>query len=160
MQTHSRPCSLPNTSWPAWPCTAWHTHFVDNQSDNCTPSSNNYSGWKLHYLLKLTSAEWKIWNVLVREHSLVNHQVGQTAQARPTNDGHLRPLFSVGKKPVCRRFVLLILVPEGNRIAVTLFDECVENNACVKHDIGKQPVCWEVRWSRPSLPFMNVKYNT
>lgn len=75
--------------------------------------------------LELTSADWEIWNVLVREHSLVNHQVGQTAETRPANDGHLWPLFSVGKKPVCCLFVLLILVSESHKIAVTMFKECV-----------------------------------
>lgn len=87
--------------------------------------------------LELTSADWEIWNVLVREHSLVNHQVDQTAETRPANDGHLRPLFSVGKKPVCCLFVLLILVSESHTIAVTMFKECVwgGKNTHVKHSI-------------------------
>lgn len=34
MQTHSRPCSFPNTSLPAWPGTAEHTHHVYVQFSN------------------------------------------------------------------------------------------------------------------------------
>lgn len=91
--------------------------------------------------LELTSADWKIWNVLVREHSLVNHQVGQTAKTRPANDGHLRPLFSVGKEPVGCLFVLLILVSESNKIAVMTFKECAlgkkKTHTKVKHNLNK-----------------------
>lgn len=70
-------------------------------------------------MIKLTSADWKVWNVLVRERSLVNHQVGQAAETRPADDGHLRPLLSVREKPVCRLLVLLIFVSESKKITTT-----------------------------------------
>lgn len=74
-------------------------------------------------VIKLTSADWKVWNVFVREHSLVNHQVGQAAKTRPADDSHLRPLLSVCEKPVCCLLVLLIFISESNEITMTTFRE-------------------------------------
>lgn len=122
MQTHSRPCSLPNTSWPAWPCTAKHIRFVYEPFGRLQSQQLEYK--KKSDFLELTSADWKIRNVLVRERRPVSHQVGQTAKTRPANDGHLRPLFSVGKEPVGCLFVLLILVSGRDKIAAMRFKEC------------------------------------
>lgn len=63
---------------------------------------------------QLTSANGKMWNIFIREHSLVTQQVSQTPQAWTTDDGHFRTLLRLGQQPVCCLLILVINVSESN----------------------------------------------
>lgn len=106
MQTHGFPLSVPNTSCPAWPCTARaRAALVELAHTNVSAVLQ----------AERTCAAGEVGNVAVLEDLLVLEHLGQPPETRAAHDSHSRPHWCAGQQPVGRGPALLVADAVGVR---------------------------------------------